>query len=247
MVTIFSATNFQGEFTNAGAIMSCDKSLMCSFKVLQPREGRSELAFVQTEEFQVNTATSQRSKTSKLKAALQLQLHTLLASVHEDELTLSVKLLLSEPKLFSIEHVHPEDTVGSLKQKISEKTGVSLHQLRLFVEHRNVYLGPGTDQGHLSAFGIGPGTILVQDMDTWPGKDQAYLDAADTASPDIQDSMDTATTTTTATTATTAAATTTATTVNLDQLLSEGSTESKTALPDEIIPEEHVDTEVKPL
>jgi hypothetical protein len=33
LVTIFSAPNYCGEFDNAGAIMSIDETLMCSFQV----------------------------------------------------------------------------------------------------------------------------------------------------------------------------------------------------------------------
>jgi len=33
LVTIFSAPNYCGEFDNAGAIMSVDETLMCSFQV----------------------------------------------------------------------------------------------------------------------------------------------------------------------------------------------------------------------
>jgi serine/threonine-protein phosphatase PP1 catalytic subunit len=36
LITIFSAPNYCGEFDNAGAMMSIDESLMCSFKVLKP-------------------------------------------------------------------------------------------------------------------------------------------------------------------------------------------------------------------
>mmetsp|Transcript_73368 Transcript_73368/g.141924 ORF Transcript_73368/g.141924 Transcript_73368/m.141924 type:complete len:305 (+) Transcript_73368:44-958(+) len=36
LITIFSAPNYCGEFDNAGAMMSVDDSLMCSFKVLKP-------------------------------------------------------------------------------------------------------------------------------------------------------------------------------------------------------------------
>jgi len=36
LVTIFSAPNYCGEFDNAGAMLSLDESLMCSFKVLKP-------------------------------------------------------------------------------------------------------------------------------------------------------------------------------------------------------------------
>mmetsp|Transcript_85202 Transcript_85202/g.241411 ORF Transcript_85202/g.241411 Transcript_85202/m.241411 type:complete len:308 (-) Transcript_85202:74-997(-) len=36
LVTVFSAPNYCGEFDNAGALMSVDETLMCSFKVLKP-------------------------------------------------------------------------------------------------------------------------------------------------------------------------------------------------------------------
>ena len=36
LITVFSAPNYCGEFDNAGAMMSIDETLMCSFKVLKP-------------------------------------------------------------------------------------------------------------------------------------------------------------------------------------------------------------------
>merc|ERR1719331_265862 len=36
LVTLFSAPNYCGEFDNAGAIMSIDETLMCSFHILKP-------------------------------------------------------------------------------------------------------------------------------------------------------------------------------------------------------------------
>ena len=43
LVTLFSAPNYCGEFDNAGAMMSVDESLLCSFQVRtrlrQPQEG----------------------------------------------------------------------------------------------------------------------------------------------------------------------------------------------------------------
>ncbi|GAB4860086.1 Serine/threonine-protein phosphatase PP1 isozyme 2 [Ancistrocladus abbreviatus] len=41
LVTIFSAPNYCGEFDNAGAMMSVDESLMCSFQILKPSERRN--------------------------------------------------------------------------------------------------------------------------------------------------------------------------------------------------------------
>ncbi|KAK8931111.1 Serine/threonine-protein phosphatase PP1 [Platanthera zijinensis] len=40
LVTIFSAPNYCGEFDNAGALMSVDASLLCSFQILKPYRGR---------------------------------------------------------------------------------------------------------------------------------------------------------------------------------------------------------------
>lgn len=36
LVTLFSAPNYCGEFDNAGAMMSVDETLMCSFQVRTP-------------------------------------------------------------------------------------------------------------------------------------------------------------------------------------------------------------------
>ncbi|AQK92801.1 Serine/threonine-protein phosphatase [Zea mays] len=38
LVTIFSAPNYCGEFDNAGALLSIDESLMCSFQILKPTD-----------------------------------------------------------------------------------------------------------------------------------------------------------------------------------------------------------------
>ena len=36
LVTLFSVSNFRGEFDNAGAIMSVDETLTCSFQIFKP-------------------------------------------------------------------------------------------------------------------------------------------------------------------------------------------------------------------
>ena len=41
LVTLFSAPNYCGEFDNAGAMMSVDESLLCSFQVLHPHKSRT--------------------------------------------------------------------------------------------------------------------------------------------------------------------------------------------------------------
>jgi serine/threonine-protein phosphatase PP1 catalytic subunit len=42
LVTLFSAPNYCGEFDNAGAMMSVDESLMCSFQILKPAEKKQK-------------------------------------------------------------------------------------------------------------------------------------------------------------------------------------------------------------
>eukprot|EP00746_Dinoflagellata_sp_MGD_P148792 gnl/MRDRNA2_/MRDRNA2_80955_c0_seq2.p1 gnl/MRDRNA2_/MRDRNA2_80955_c0~~gnl/MRDRNA2_/MRDRNA2_80955_c0_seq2.p1 ORF type:complete len:335 (-),score=49.65 gnl/MRDRNA2_/MRDRNA2_80955_c0_seq2:107-1012(-) len=42
LITLFSAPNYCGEFDNAGAMMTIDDSLMCSFKVLKPVQKKGQ-------------------------------------------------------------------------------------------------------------------------------------------------------------------------------------------------------------
>ena len=42
LVTLFSAPNYCGEFDNAGAMMSVDETLMCSFQILKVSRVRRE-------------------------------------------------------------------------------------------------------------------------------------------------------------------------------------------------------------
>ena len=42
LVTVFSAPNYCGEFDNAGAMMTVDESLMCSFQILKPAEKKQQ-------------------------------------------------------------------------------------------------------------------------------------------------------------------------------------------------------------
>ncbi|KAL7416390.1 Metallo-dependent phosphatase-like protein [Mrakia frigida] len=45
LVTLFSAPNYTGEFDNAGAMMSVDESLLCSFQILKPASKKKKLGF----------------------------------------------------------------------------------------------------------------------------------------------------------------------------------------------------------
>ncbi|XP_024973232.1 serine/threonine-protein phosphatase PP1-like isoform X2 [Cynara cardunculus var. scolymus] len=42
LVTIFSAPNYCGEFDNAGAMMSVNENLLCSFQILKPVEKKNK-------------------------------------------------------------------------------------------------------------------------------------------------------------------------------------------------------------
>lgn len=57
LVTIFSAPNYCGEFDNAGAMMSVDETLMCSFQILKPADKKSKFNFG-------STATAKAGNTS---------------------------------------------------------------------------------------------------------------------------------------------------------------------------------------
>jgi serine/threonine-protein phosphatase PP1 catalytic subunit len=57
-VTIFSAPNYCGEFDNAGAMMSVDESLMCSFQILKPVDHKMpKFGFRSTTSFKVSNPT----------------------------------------------------------------------------------------------------------------------------------------------------------------------------------------------
>eukprot|EP00735_Rhodelphis_limneticus_P007994 TRINITY_DN2072_c0_g1::TRINITY_DN2072_c0_g1_i1::g.21773::m.21773 TRINITY_DN2072_c0_g1::TRINITY_DN2072_c0_g1_i1::g.21773 ORF type:complete len:323 (-),score=48.64,sp/Q5I085/PP1B_XENTR/84.05/0.0,Metallophos/PF00149.23/2e-43 TRINITY_DN2072_c0_g1_i1:742-1710(-) len=45
LVTLFSAPNYCGEFDNAGAMMSVDDTLMCSFQILKPAEKKQKFNY----------------------------------------------------------------------------------------------------------------------------------------------------------------------------------------------------------
>jgi len=45
LVTLFSAPNYCGEFDNAGAMMSVDETLLCSFQILKPAEKKKQYPY----------------------------------------------------------------------------------------------------------------------------------------------------------------------------------------------------------
>ncbi|XP_075477812.1 serine/threonine-protein phosphatase PP1 isozyme 3-like isoform X1 [Primulina tabacum] len=59
LVTIFSAPNYCGEFDNAGAMMSVDETLMCSFQILKQAEQKPKFGFGSTTTTTTKPATLQ--------------------------------------------------------------------------------------------------------------------------------------------------------------------------------------------
>ena len=53
LVTIFSAPNYGGEFDNAGALLSVDESLICSFEILKPASSSSKVALKKVNKIQL--------------------------------------------------------------------------------------------------------------------------------------------------------------------------------------------------
>eukprot|EP00252_Welwitschia_mirabilis_P024605 TRINITY_DN734_c0_g4_i1.p1 TRINITY_DN734_c0_g4~~TRINITY_DN734_c0_g4_i1.p1 ORF type:complete len:228 (+),score=42.30 TRINITY_DN734_c0_g4_i1:401-1084(+) len=60
LVTIFSAPNYCGEFDNAGAMMSVDETLMCSFQILKPAEKKPKFGYGNSNSATVKPGTPPR-------------------------------------------------------------------------------------------------------------------------------------------------------------------------------------------
>ncbi|XP_061371207.1 serine/threonine-protein phosphatase PP1 isozyme 2-like isoform X2 [Gastrolobium bilobum] len=57
LVTIFSAPNYCGEFDNAGAMMTVDETLVCSFQILKPLDKKPKFGFKSTTTVKPSTPT----------------------------------------------------------------------------------------------------------------------------------------------------------------------------------------------
>lgn len=67
LVTLFSAPNYCGEFDNAGAMMSVDETLMCSFQVRKMSELQEEDAdFKKTKQIKAVLLNMNKTKTTFL-------------------------------------------------------------------------------------------------------------------------------------------------------------------------------------
>ncbi|KAK8481912.1 hypothetical protein V6N11_068993 [Hibiscus sabdariffa] len=65
LVTVFSAPNYCGEFDNAGAMMSVDDSLTCSFQILKSLEKKGKGGFVGNNSFRPGTPPHKGGKGGK--------------------------------------------------------------------------------------------------------------------------------------------------------------------------------------
>ncbi|EPX72406.1 serine/threonine protein phosphatase PP1 [Schizosaccharomyces octosporus yFS286] len=67
LVTLFSAPNYCGEFDNAGAMMSVDESLLCSFQILKPAEKKQRYGGYQGmgQNWHINTPRKGKAGNSK--------------------------------------------------------------------------------------------------------------------------------------------------------------------------------------
>lgn len=65
LVTLFSAPNYCGEFDNAGAMMSVDESLLCSFQILKPAEKKPKYTYNQVN--QNRNVTPQKKQKKPVK------------------------------------------------------------------------------------------------------------------------------------------------------------------------------------
>ncbi|CAL5395231.1 unnamed protein product [Camellia sinensis] len=73
LVTVFSAPNYCGEFDNAGAMMSVDESLMCSFQILKPAEKKSKFDFGSTTTAKPGTPPT-KNKIPRCKSMISVHL-----------------------------------------------------------------------------------------------------------------------------------------------------------------------------
>jgi serine/threonine-protein phosphatase PP1 catalytic subunit len=68
LVTLFSAPNYCGEFDNAGAMMSVDDTLMCSFQILKPAQAKKGLPGAAPYAFAGTAAAPQQQQQSMPQA-----------------------------------------------------------------------------------------------------------------------------------------------------------------------------------
>jgi serine/threonine-protein phosphatase PP1 catalytic subunit len=62
LVTLFSAPNYCGEFDNAGAMMSVDESLLCSFQVGRPLLRRADRLLANSTSLQILKPAEKKQK-----------------------------------------------------------------------------------------------------------------------------------------------------------------------------------------
>ncbi|PKA50817.1 Serine/threonine-protein phosphatase PP1 isozyme 6 [Apostasia shenzhenica] len=113
-VTIFSAPNYRGKYDNAGAIMSVDETLMCSFQILKPFEKKERLGFW-------NNLLRHETPLKKLDATQEISMEYLLKT-HPNEVAKvesveksgsnSKQIEVVTSKVMSAEVVEWQETIG---------------------------------------------------------------------------------------------------------------------------------------
>lgn len=96
LVTIFSAPNYCGEFDNAGAMMTVNETLVCSFQVLKPIDKRLKFSFGSTTTVKPGTPT-------------KLKVFTYFDFLNPDELAgilSNIDRLNPRTMSFSLKHLH---------------------------------------------------------------------------------------------------------------------------------------------
>lgn len=85
LVTIFSAPNYCGEFDNAGAMMTVDETLTCSFQILKPADKKPKFG-----SFSFGTTAAAKPGYTPTKSKVFSFLITLL--VHHLEIIMEIML-----------------------------------------------------------------------------------------------------------------------------------------------------------
>ena len=68
LVTMFTAPNYCGEFDNAGAMMTVDENLMCSFQILKPAERKLMGGFGRDDGVAAEHAAAEQSRREVIDA-----------------------------------------------------------------------------------------------------------------------------------------------------------------------------------
>ncbi|KAI8566428.1 hypothetical protein RHMOL_Rhmol02G0039800 [Rhododendron molle] len=93
LVTIFSAPNYCGEFDNAGAMMSVDETLMCSFQILKPADKKPKFGFGSTTTAKTGAPSTKNREVFQCCAFLVMVLKNMVSWGLQDEEKISEELM----------------------------------------------------------------------------------------------------------------------------------------------------------